>query len=447
DYTKPTIGNFAAIYANGNGWAWGVGMNRLADFSGKYTVTGDYSTSSKAFIFRDQLEGVSQGSLNGDNAFNRPPAMWNAVMANSTWLVNPVQDIPSNTSYSLDNVINQGDKMASQLDATTNGAVDEIALSGAYNYDNILYIGVSVGMQSLFYRQGTTYSEFADLDYNTGSLDSFQEREDLSLDGFGFNLKVGLTVRPVEWLRIGVAYHSPTWIAMEEKSVRDMSTYLLSATLPRTEYTPDLRQNYSYQTPSRLMAGASVTIARHVILSFDYERTWYNKMLYTTNINQNGWRAPITPTDIDNNPTIVGNYMDNRGNINMNGMIHDYYRATNNYRAGIEYQPANGFFLRAGYSYAESPYAKVESSYKKGSSLSAYDAVEQYSGGVGFRTRRFGIDLTYVYSAHNSLPSVFYDYVTSYDYDSPAGTRIMPEGNIYKKMIDHNIILTFAWRF
>ncbi|MEG0163346.1 MAG: hypothetical protein RR652_05365, partial [Mucinivorans sp.] len=206
DYTKPTIGNFAAIYANGNGWAWGVGMNRLADFSGKYTVTGDYSTSSKAFIFRDQLEGVSQGSLNGDNAFNRPPAMWNAVMANSTWLVNPVQDIPSNTSYSLDNVINQGDKMASQLDATTNGAVDEIALSGAYNYDNILYIGVSVGMQSLFYRQGTTYSEFADLDYNTGSLDSFQEREDLSLDGFGFNLKVGLTVRPVEWLRIGVAY-------------------------------------------------------------------------------------------------------------------------------------------------------------------------------------------------------------------------------------------------
>lgn len=442
--TKPIIGNFAAIYANGNGngWAWGIGMNRLGDFAGKYTVTGDYSPYSKAYIYRDQLEGIALGTLSGNGAYNRPPAMWNAVLANSTYLVNPVNNVPGNTKYTLDGVLERGDNVVSQLNSNTNGAVDEIDFSAAYNHKGIIYFGFSLGMQSLYYRQNTAYSEFADLDYNQGQLDSYQERENLALDGFGLNLKLGVTVRPVKWLRIGVAYHSPTWISMDENSNRDMATWWRTSSIPsRDDYTPDLRQNYNYQTPSRLMAGVSFTIARRVIITADYERTWYKSMQYTTRINQDGWRAPITPTDVDNNPIIVGNYMNQRGDIDMNGIIRDSYRTTNNIRAGIEYQPTNGLFLRAGYAYSQSPYAAMESTYKKGELLSHYDDLEQYSGGVGYRTSRFGIDLAYVYAAHKAIPSVFYDYVAS------DGIRMLPEANIYKQMQDHNIILTFAWRF
>lgn len=451
NYTKPTVGNFSAVYANGNGWVWGIAMNRLADFSGNYSVTGDWSENSMAYIFRDQLQGSTLGSLVGNKAFDRPPGQWNALMGLNTWLVNPEFDNIFNKDYHLDGIINSGDQVVSQLSSTTNGTVDEIAMSGAYSWGNILYFGATFGMQSLTYRQNTLYTEYADVEYNTGDLDQFSIRDNLSLDGFGLNLKLGLTLRPLSWLRIGVAYHSPTWIVMNEFSVRDMETYLISNQNSNeySDYTPDFRQNYSYQTPSRLMAGLSVTIAKRVILSADYERTWYNGMRYSTRINESGWRAPITPSDVDNNPRIIGDkYVDRAGNINMNAMIRNNYRATNNFRAGIEAQPARNFFLRAGYAYSESPYAPIESTYAAGTKLSSYGAIHQYSGGIGFGNRNFKVDLSYIYSAQNTLPTVFYDYIATSDYnDIRKGDNLIPSDNIYKSLIHHNIILTIAWKF
>lgn len=467
NYTKPYIGNFSGVFANGNGWAWGLALNRIADFSGRYTATGTYDWQSKAYIYRDQLQGkVTQGSMDKiGQRFNRPPVFWNAIMADQTWLVNPTFDGANNTDYDLDEVLEhtkasngsvRSDFVASQLDMTTNGAIDEVAFSAAYNWENKIYFGATFGMQSLFYRQSTTYNEFADLN-NAGGLDSFQEYNSLALDGFGVNLKVGLTIRPVEWFRVGVAYHSPTWITMREVSYGEMGTWLrpgFATESNRSEFTPDLAQNYDYRTPSRLMAGVSFTIARRVILSADYERAWYNDMKFNTKINADGWRQAIEPNDVSNMPN-VASYTDSRGNIDMNSMIRNSYRPTNNFRFGIEAQPANGFFLRAGYAYSDSPYASVGSVYDENVTLNQYGALSQYSGGIGFRRRSFGIDLAYIYSTRTSLPSVFYDYVATSDYWNAkgdvlvvaAGESIISSSNIAKKIENHNVILTFAWRF
>lgn len=468
NYTKPYVGNFSGAFTNGNGWAWGLALNRIADFSSRYSVTGDYDWPSKAYIYRDQLQGkITQGSIDKPTQrFNHAPVYWNAIMADQTWLVNPTGNGSSNTDYDLDGVLEHAkgldgsvhsDFVASQLYMTTNGAIDEVSLSAAYNWENKIYFGFTLGMQNLFYRQESTYNEFADLDYNYGGLDSFQEYNNLAMDGFGVNLKVGLTIRPVEWFRVGVAYHSPTWITMHELSYGEMSTWLRpgsSSESNRSEFTPDLVQDYDYRTPSRLMAGVSFTIARRVILSADYERAWYNDMKFNTDINADGWRQAIEPNDVSNMPN-VSSYTDSRGYIDMNSMIRNSYRPTNSFRFGIEAQPANGFFLRAGYAYNDSPYASIGSAYDESVTLNQYGALSQYSGGIGFRRRSFGIDLAYIYSTRNYLPSVFYDYVATSDYWNSngdvlviaAGESILPTSNISKNLENHNVILTFAWRF
>lgn len=455
NFTKPTLANFAATYKTRSGFSVSIGMNRLADFSGRSFVEGDYGLNSMADIFRDQLqsEGIRQSTLNdASSAFKLYPNLWNAAMANRTWLVNPVNDVPGNTEYTLDGVLNFGDEVASRLGTRTNGAIDEVALSTAYDFGGVLYVGATLGMQRIAYSQMSTYSEFANLDYNTGKLDSFDLSEDLAITGVGVNLKVGATLRPVSWLRIGLAYHSPTWMSLDESSMRSMDTWLLDNSNSQTgyDYTPDLVQSYDNRTPSRLMAGISTTIGRAVILSFDYERTWYNDMKYSTPINISGWRSPIAPSDIDNTPTMAGN-MDSRGNIDLNAMIRNNYRPTNNYRAGIEVQPINGLFFRAGWAYNQSPYQSIQSFYntpypEQKQKLSDYGSITQYSGGVGYRNGRFIVDLAYVYSTQKALPSVFYNYVTK-PADPETGESITPTNNNYNTHFNHNVILTLGMRF
>lgn len=447
-FVKPYVGNFGILFKSDD-WTFGVGMNRLADFAGGYNVAGAYGEQSMAYIFRDQLVGIEQGSLNGNRAFDRNPILWNAVMANEAWLVNPTRNTPSNKEYDLYGVLERGDIVASTLNMRTDGANDEIAFSTAYNYNGVFMFGATLGVQSIRYLQSSTYSEFADLQHNYGSLDSFEINENLNMNGVGVNLKVGVTVRPISWLRVGVAYHSPTWITMHEESNRDMNVWL--NTTPSHfgySYTPDLVQEYQYRTPSRLMAGISFTIARRIIISGDYERTWYGDMKFNTPMKLYGYRAPVAPDDIDNLPIISGNYVSQRGEILYNQMIKDAYRATNNYRVGIEVQPVDGFFLRAGYAYSESPYKALDSHYKAGATLNQYGAIKRYSGGLGFRSGKFNIDLAYVYSTQNALPSVFYDYVANHNYEGiKAGDEILPADNIYRTMYDHNIILTMGLRF
>lgn len=453
NYTKPIINNFAFVFTNNNsGWHWGFGMNRLADFSGRYQVSGNYGTESMAYVLRDQLQGVPAGDLDPDNYpfMSHAPASWNAIMAYNTWLVNPDTEHPNNTDYWVSPSIMSGDKMASQLSMVTNGAIDEFALSAAYDMNGILYFGATLGMQNIFYRQNSYYEEFAHRD-NLGSLNEFGLGENLAIDGFGVNLKVGITVRPVSWLRFGVAYHSPTWITSREVSTRNMETWgNWGENFAKNHYdfSADLVQEYDNQTPSRLLAGISATIARRVIVSVDYEAAWYDGMCYSTSMNWSSWRSPVAPNDVDNNPVVVGNYTNSRNQIDVNGMIRDSYRQTNTLRVGVEAQPLNGVFLRAGYSYSDSPYASKDSFYASGSKLSNFGATTQWSGGLGYRQDAWGFDLAYINSSRKDLPSVFYDHVATSDYsDIRAGDQLMPFDNNYVSWVSHNILLTFSWRF
>lgn len=413
--SKANVGSFSMVYA-GNNFAIGFGMNRLADFNSRSRAIGYGERFSIGDMFVEQLYGVPTSGIGSSDRdvyqafYNYPPADWGAIMGYQAGLFDPVEG-STPQAYTMNNMLQSGTLLYPQWYRRSNGAINEYTISGGYNVRDVFYIGATLGIQDIYYNRYDTYSEATAAD-NEGLHSLFYD-QNLRMSGAGFNLKVGATVRPVPWLRIGVAYHSPTWITMNETYDGAMTVFY---TRPIEGYdygysdTPILRDEYNMRTPSRLMAGLSATIGTLGIVSVDYERTWYQHMKYTSN----GFEDINEGTE-----TTLG--------------IGELYRPANTIRAGVEFQPVRSLFLRAGYSYSTSPY--------RGSEFRRYGEYQQWSGGIGYRNRSVNIDLAYVYGSTWQMPYKPFDYTAS------DGYTVASDGTIFPRTRNHNLILSVAFKF
>lgn len=415
--TKANIGSGAVVYA-GKNFAVGFGMNRLADFNGRSHAVGYGEQFSIGDMFAAQLYGIPVGDIaapqgNEYQAFERFrnfPSLWGGIMGYQTGLVDPAGGT-NPQAYTTNGIINPGATLFPDVYRRTTGAINEYALSGGYSLNDVLYIGATLGIQDIYYNRYDTYAEIAPAD-NVG-LDQLTYNQNLRMSGTGVNLKIGATVRPLPWLRVGLAYHSPTWINMSEEYDADMTVWDFRYDLPAYSDTPILRNEYNMRTPSRLMAGVSATLGTFGIISVDYERTWYQNMKYSTD-----------------------------GFQDVNEYVKGMYAPSNIIRAGVEFQPIKSLFLRAGYGYSSSVYQN--SDFKK------WGEYQQFSGGIGFRSRVVSVDLAYVYGKTHQSPykPYYYDEPERDDANGyyPART-ITTDGTVYTKEQNHNVILTLAFKF
>lgn len=413
-YTRFNLGNGALIYADRAGrgdnfFAVGFGMNRVADFNGKSHAIGYGEEFSIGDMFAEQLYGNRPGSIGSpDNDiyqafYNYPPSMWGALLGYQTALVDPVNfDDPNNIEYTMNGIISPGALLDPTWTRRTKGAINEYVVSGGFNLQDIVYIGATIGIQDIYYNRYDTYTE--DAPTSNPGLNYMVYNQNLRMSGTGVNLKIGVTARPVSWLRIGVAYHSPTWISMDEEYDADMVTFRRDMTGWGEADTPILMNDYNMRTPSRLMAGISAVLGNFGIISFDYERAWYNKMKYTSD-----------------------------GYSDVNAWIQELHRPSNTFRVGAEFQPIRSFFVRAGYGFSGSAY--------RDSALKKYGEYQQISGGIGYRARSFSIDLAYINGRTHQMP------FKPFDYEAEDGYPVLTDGTIYTKEKNHNVILTVGFRF
>lgn len=404
--TKGNISSASIVYA-GKNYAIGFGMNRLADFNSRSRVSGYGEYYSILDMFAAQLYGIPDANIgdldnNGNKTyqafFDYPPSLWGAILGYQAFAVDPVEGSPY---YSTANMIGDGTSLSPGINRKSTGAINEYAFSGGYNYNDILYVGASIGIQDIYHKRVDQYSELASL--NNFGLDELLYRQFLHQNGTGINLKVGVTVRPVSWLRIGLAYHSPTWVSMTEDYDADLTIWDFRYTDAEYRQTAILSTDYDFRTPSRLMFGISAQLGNKGIISVDYEHTWYNKMKYTSN-----------------------------GYEDVNATVGNIFRGGNTVRVGLELQPLPAFFLRAGYGYSASFY--------KAGELKDYGKYQQASAGLGYRAGIFNIDVAYIYGTQKQLPYKPYDYTFE-------GENIATDGTIHTKERNHNVILTLAFKF
>ncbi len=326
---------------------FGFGFNKLANFNNNISIEGNNINgnnikSSIADIFIDKANGISPSNLNS----------YDTYLAYDCYIINP----DSNNNYTSDL---QNADLIQRKTMNTKGGMNEWAFSFSGNYNDVLYIGATLGLVGITYKENSQYEEVDRFD----SLKYFNNmtiKDNLSTDGSGINLKLGILAQPLKFMRVGAAIHTPTFFY----KVEDHYSRTFSADIDSTfrEFTTDdLVFKYELNTPLRLLGNIAFLINKSGFVSIDYEYTDYSTARMRAN-----------------------DYTFSQENKNIKSM----FTKTHNIRGGIEYNLAP-IILRAGYAYNMTPF--------KSENLNSYQR-NVISGGFGFRSSKYFVDFTYAYS-------------------------------------------------
>jgi long-subunit fatty acid transport protein len=179
-------------------------------------------------------------------------------------------------------------------------------------------------------------------------------------EGTGYNFKLGAIFRPVEAVRIGLAFHSPIWYKIDEYYYNDITSNFTDGGHYEAHNDP-MRFNYALASPYRLLGGVGIQIKKVALLSVDYEFVDYSSARFS----QTG---------------------DGYDYSSKNNEIRNTLKAAHNFRFGGEYR-IDKIYLRGGYGL----YGKAFNPDEDNADLK-YNTI---SGGIGFRDRNFLIDFGY----------------------------------------------------
>jgi len=287
-----------------------------------------------------------------------------------------------------------------QRSSLTRGGIHEWNFSVGANYNNILYLGGGFGISSLRYIEESTYTEYDGLNV-IPVLNNYSLHQDLYTRGTGFNFRFGVIARPVEWVRVGASFQTPTFYPYMRDEYRNIMTSSLD-NIPTTPATsPDGIYSYGMITPLKAVGSVAFIIAKDGLISADYEF-----------INYNGTRFDAPDASF----------------AQVNNTIRTKYSPTGNFRIGGEYRLGELNF-RAGYGFSGSPINSIQrvagADYSK----------NYYSGGIGIRNKNYFIETGYSYSVSN-------EYFQQYTLEN----NVPVEGS-RNRVVNHNFVVTLGAKF
>lgn len=400
----------------------GFGYNKLVDlnYESIHQVAMGLDNGTIATAFGEIIGGHTASNLeDGINANDFYPIEWGGILAYQSWLLN--ERSSGSKTYAPTGWNDHNTMTSSVLYEKSRGRVGEFTFSGGLNLDNRLYFGVTLGIQDIYQKLTSIYDErfqVNGVDDRQYKLSSLSYGQSYKLSGSGVNVKLGMIIRPVDQLRIGVAFHSPTFVTVKREYFNASMTANYSE-LVDNRYTHFsnvggiLEYDYDFYTPSRLMAGISYAFGNYGLLAVDYEKAWYN-----------GIRMNDTQDESMNDAF--------RRDVKLR------FKSADNVRVGAEIKPIPEIALRFGYAYYGS--ANKNSSY-------AYDqptitSTENISAGVGYRIDNMSFDITYVNM--KSEMSQFRAYI----YDDFLGSKPNAESPMLNSQRTYdNVMMTFGVRF
>lgn len=425
----------------------GLGYNRIADLNYRYSSQRTGQAGSIADAFSRQLTwgDVDRDSFYGRDGYwnwnNIGYQFWPAALAYKSCLTDQVAGNPAEWQPTW---IGSNADVGHYAMVDSRGSIGEYDISIGANIANKLYIGATIGIQSLTQRKNFYYNE--DYVYPAaagGPLHGYGDsgldyqllyaklNQTVILEGSGVNFKLGLTYRPIANLRLAVAFHTPTYYSVERRYQAGMASmsYANADPDPDPMVTPDadgyiaisevspelaLGGPYSWEftSPARLLFGASYTFGNFGVISVDYERDWYN-----------GMRMKSNSVGLDNHSFY-------------NRAIKAAYKGSNLVRAGVEIKPAERFSLRAGFGYCGSMLKSDEPHY----ATPTAQRTLYYTAGAGFMlSPAVSLDVAYQYNATKMSP-----YYMFYAWDNAGETM----SSLYRTDLNrHMAALTLAVRF
>ena len=229
--------------------------NRLKDFH-RQTSVAAMGTSSMTNMIADFSIGFYPSEIHEDNLY----APYLSVLGYQGYLIDPmIPDSMCYTPYAYNT-----NRMAYQGEES--GRIDEYNFSYAANVGHYLYIGAGLGLQTLDYKLVSYSGEMYDNGASTTLKNVFKS------SGVGCNLRIGVIVRPIAWMRIGASFQSPTWYTMSDSYHAKIVGEGTSADFATVEYsTPTSRSNYGFYSPLKAQASIGFVASDCCLISlFSY---------------------------------------------------------------------------------------------------------------------------------------------------------------------------------
>ena len=425
---------------------FGFTYNKLKSFDKTYNATGAGRSSSLTDFIVHRYGDVSEyllgtTDINGneqDPFYLDQGAPWLPILAYQSFLIYPIYDNMDN-QIGYESILNPNDLVQNNMQIKEKGSVDNFDFTIGTSINNRFNIGFSLNVTSLYYNLASLYTE----NFPTGNNDGFDIDNLLTTEGSGVGVKIGAIYRPVNSIRLGLAYHSPTWYALtdtysalssykidgylDKLSPNEQAAYL--AITDKTVDTGTARWDYNFQTPGKWVASVAGVFGNRFIASVDYELTNYKNMRYSESYNSR----------VSNIYSSTNSYIDTD------------YKPASTVRAGIEYRFSPRMYGRLGYAWMQNPYNDVYKDQQGDAMISGTvphyvmeGDTQYYTGGFGYRfSPSFYMDLAVVFK---NQTDDLYPYPNVYA--NEARTDLVVDAQPYK--LDSNSVrgaLTIGYKF
>ncbi len=360
-----TLNNLGFIFSHPTGkekgwvgYSFGIGYNQLSNFN------------RNAWMEGIMLSRGSKSSSYLDNFTNNANAdVWSEFFEQLAWDANLMPYDTINQEYWND--INEaGYGQSQRRRVQERGSMGETAFTFGANYGNKLYFGATFGIHRMRYSNYTDHTEIDDariIPY----FNSFTFRETLESRGTGYTFKAGFIFRPISLVRVGAAFHIPTFYRIREDFYTDMSSTFDEDTGEPDyfERSPVNQFEYWLRTPYRIIGSVGLQVGKLAMIDVDYEFMDYRQA---------------------NMDSRVSDY----NLLNVNDKIQNVYSVAHNLRAGAEFL-LGPMYLRAGVAFYDSPFNPEQ--------VNADAWSMMYSGGFGFRSKTIFFDMAYAYRTNEYL--------------------------------------------
>ena len=375
-----------------NSISFSLGINHLNNFAYNAFVNGDNMNTSLVDAYITEMYNNNLNSI----------AALSDYSTNMYSLYETDVFVYDEDDHEFIPLVPQGN-LNQQYSVTKRGATHEFSFATGFNFEDKWFLGVSLNIP-YFDRDVTT--EYKEKNLATDYFKYWIQEDYVSDVGRGVNAKLGAIVYPAKWLRIGAAFHSPTFYKIDE--TWHVRTYALYEDGSELFITPNNTSSYTITTPYRLNASAAFIFGNYGMLTADYEFVDYSKM-------------KASSSDY--------NYSE------FNDYIRSLYGPTSNIRLGGEYRWQSLCF-RAGYAFYGSPYGIDKTDLR----------TNAYSCGLGFTHHRLTIDAAYVFSQRKNSYELYSQYSFYPAFYLKDGDWAIDETKVKETTNMNQVVISFKFR-
>lgn len=258
------------------------------------------------------------------------------------------------------------------------GSAQSFDFNISTNVNDRAFLGLTVGVDNMRFRELTCYEEFGDADYALS--------RNCKITGTGVNVKLGTIIRPFENnpFRFGFVIETPTWYRLRNSTWFDFGHDINENTALRSYL------KFNVRTPWKVRTSIGSTVGSTFAWDVDYEYAAYAGM----NIGYPELEYADGSTS--------GNVKD----VAMNEFTRDILRGTHTLRIGTEINATKNLAFRLGYNLSTSPYKKnigfdqynIDSramNYATGTNYMRLGNTNILTLGAGYHAKKFYVDLAY----------------------------------------------------